>query len=184
MEFVKRNIKIYIVSGKSNSGKDTVANIIKEKFVNKKVVSLAYASYLKMYAEEVLGWDGNDSTKPREFLQTLGVELIKKQINDKMLINRIIEDIKVYSYFYDIVVITDARFPEEIENIKNEFDNVTVIHMCDRGNELTEAEKMHATEVSLDGYHNYDYEINNNGTLEELKEKVNEIVGETYDSRG
>ena len=41
MEFVKRNIKIYIVSGKSNSGKDTVANIIKEKFVNKKVVSLA-----------------------------------------------------------------------------------------------------------------------------------------------
>ena len=181
MEFVKKNTKIYILSGKSGSGKDTVASMIHELLLGKKVISLAYASYLKMYAKEVLGWDGNEP-KPREFLQQLGVELIKNKIDDKMLINRIIEDIKVYNYFYDVIIITDARFPEEIEEVKSNFSNVTVIHLSDRENKLTNEEKKHATETSLDGYNNYDYVISEDN-LDNLRVKVKEIVGETYDSR-
>ncbi len=178
MEFVKKNSKIYVIGGKSGSGKDTVASMIKDKVSS--TVILSYASYLKMYAKQILGWDGNDP-KPREFLQQLGVELIKNQIDNKMLINRIIEDIKVYSYFYDVIVISDARFIDEIESIKNNFDNVTVIHMSERNNALTDNEKKHATEIGLDGYHNYDYEICEDN-LDSLKNRVEEIVGETYGS--
>ena len=145
-----------------------------------KTIILSYASYLKMYAKEILGWDGNDP-KPREFLQELGVELIKNQIDDKFLINRIKEDIKVYSYFYDVIVISDARFPDEIESIKDSFDNVTVIHLSERDNKLTDNEKKHATEIGLDNYHNYDYEICEDN-LDSLKEVVERIVGETYGS--
>ena len=178
MEFIKRNTKIYIISGKSGSGKDTVANMIKDNISN--TIILSYASYLKMYAMNVLGWDGNDP-KPREFLQKLGVELIKNQIDDKFLINRIKEDIKVYSYFYDVIVISDARFPDEIDLIKDSFDNVTVIHLKERENKLSDTQKKHATEISLDNYHNYDYEISKSN-LDELKDAVKEIVGETYGS--
>ena len=178
MEFVKKYTKIYVISGKSGSGKDTVANMIKDKVSS--TVILSYASYLKMYAKQVLGWDGNDP-KPREFLQQLGVELIKNQIDDKMLINRILEDIKVYSYFYDVIVISDARFIDEIESVRNSFDNVTVIHMGERDNILTDSEKKHATETGLDEYHNYDYEICEDN-LDSLKNEVNRIVGETYGS--
>ena len=96
MEFVKKNTKIYILSGKSGSGKDTVASMI-HNMINDKVIYLAYASYLKMYAKEVLGWDGKDP-KPRDFLQQLGVELIKNNIDKKMLVRRMIEDIKEYNY--------------------------------------------------------------------------------------
>ena len=178
MEFVKKNSKIYVISGKAGSGKDTVASMIKDKI--EETVILSYASYLKMYAKEIVGWDGTDP-KPREFLQQLGVELIKNQIDDKFLINRIKEDIEVYSYFYDVIVISDARFPDEIESIKDSFDNVTVIHMSERSNALTDNEKKHATEISLDNYHNYDYEIKEDN-LNSLKEEVNRIVGETYGS--
>ena len=181
MEFVKKNTKIYILSGKSGSGKDTVASMIHELLLGKKVISLAYASYLKMYAKEILGWDGN-SPKPREFLQQLGVELIKNKIDDKMLINRIIEDIKVYNYFYDVIIITDARFESEIEDIKSNFSNVTVIHLSERENKLTEEQKKHATEVGLDEYNNYDYVLDSDN-LDDLKVEVEKIVGETYDSR-
>ncbi len=180
MEFIKKNTKIYILSGKSGSGKDTVASMI-HNMIDKKVISLAYASYLKMYAKEVLGWDGKDP-KPRDFLQQLGVELIKNNIDKKMLVRRMIEDIKVYNYFYDVIIITDARFPDEIDDIKTNFDNVTVIHLADRENRLTDKEKMHATETSLNDYHNYDYVVAEDN-LESLSNTIEKIVGETYDSR-
>ena len=181
MEFVKKNTKIYILSGKSGSGKDTVASMMHD-IIKNKVISLAYANYLKMYAKEVLGWDGNEDTKPRDFLQQVGVELIKNNIDDKMLIRRMIEDIKVYSYFYDVIIISDARFPSEIDDIKANFDNVTVIHLSDRENKLNDKEKMHATETSLNNYHNYDYVVSEDN-LDSLSNTIKRIVGETYDSR-
>ena len=180
MEFVKKNTKIYIISGKSGSGKDTVSSMI-HNIIDKKVITLAYANYLKMYAKEVLGWDGNDP-KPREFLQQVGVELIKNNIDENMLVRRMIEDIKVYSYFYDVIIISDARFPSEIDDIKANFDNVTVIHLSDRENKLNDKEKMHATETSLNNYHNYDYVVSED-SLDSLSKTIEKIVGETYDSR-
>ena len=43
---------------------------------------------------------------------------IKNNIDDKLLINRILQDIEVFSYFYDIIIISDARLVDEIESIK------------------------------------------------------------------
>ena len=80
MEFINRNPKIIIISGKASSGKSLSANIIKDNTNN--TILLAYADYLKMYAKNISGWDGSEDTKPRELLQQLGVELIKKNINE------------------------------------------------------------------------------------------------------
>lgn len=182
MEFKNKNPKIYILSGKAGTGKSEVASYIDGiyKKCNKKTINLAYASYLKEYAKTILNWDGNEENKPREFLQQIGVELIKNNIDNKMLINRLIEDVKVYSYFYDIITISDARFPEEIEDIRNNFDNVLVIHVygLDENNKLTLEQRNHSTETSLDNYKDYDYEINNNGTLYNLKNNIQIIIDE------
>lgn len=177
MEFKIKPYKLYIISGKAQSGKDTIATIIKEYYEQKnlKVITLAYASYLKEYAKKITNWDGKEETKPRELLQNLGVELIKNNIDKNMLINRIKEDIKVYSYFFDIIIITDARFKEEIENIE---ETKTVIHVSRNQTNLTEKQKIHKTEISLDEYQNYDYDIKNNGTIEELKIKIIKILEE------
>ncbi|MBR1376316.1 MAG: hypothetical protein IJ565_00675 [Bacilli bacterium] len=182
MEFKKRNIKIYIISGKAHSGKDTIAKYIINKLNHKKVITLTYASYLKMYAANILGWDGSEDTKPRDFLQNIGVELIKNQIDDKFLINRIIEDIKVYSYFYDVVIIGDARFPDEIENIKSNFNNVTVIRIDRDNNNLTNEQKNHSTEVSLDNYNGYDYVVDNSKDLDSLYKELDKILEVSYES--
>ena len=182
MGFKNKNPKFYILSGKAGTGKNKVASYIEEVYNKKniKVINLAYASYLKEYAKNILNWDGNEETKPREFLQQIGVELIKTNIDSMMLVNRLVEDAKVYSYFYDVITISDARFEEEIEPIRNLFDNVTVIYISslDGKNNLTIEEKKHATEVGLDKYNNYDYDIDNSGTLDQLKEKVESIINE------
>ena len=174
MEFKKRDILIFVISGKAGTGKDEVANILLNHYENSLIIS--YAFYLKNYAMNILGWDGNSSTKPRDFLQAIGCELIKNNIDDKMLVRRVIEDIKVYSYFYDVIIIDDARFPSEIDDIKKNFKNVYSIHMKGDKKILTDKQSHHISETSLDHYYNYDFEIENDYNKNDLTKIVNQIM--------
>ena len=170
--------KIIVLSGKARSGKDTSMEIIKNKYesLGKKVVCLFYASYIKEYAKKISDWDGEDETKPRTLLQILGTDIIRNTIDDKFFINRIIEDIKVYSKFFDIIIIGDARFPMEIEDIKNSFNNVISVRINRKDmNDLTVVEKQHITETALDDYNGYDYIIDNDGLICELESKLSVI---------
>ena len=174
MEFVKRNPKIFIISGKAKSGKDTVGKMIEAHYHDKKCIELAYAYYLKDYAKRITDWNGEETTKPRLLLQQLGVELIKEKIDKHLLIDRLLEDIEVFSYFYDIIYITDARLIEEIEIPKERYPEAITIRVNRENyeNGLTKEEQDHITETGLDHYHNYDYVIDNNQDLNALEKKV------------
>ena len=182
MEFILRKPKIFIISGKANSGKDTtcelINNYVKLKELNS--VNLQFSSYIKMYAKVISGWNGMEDTKPRALLQELGTEIIRKKIDNKFFIKRIIDDIKVYSYYCDVITISDARLPEEIDDIYNYFDNVYRLNIRrdNYNNNLLDNEKKHLTETALDSYDNYDYVINNDSSIEELNEKIKKIVDE------
>ena len=183
MEFNKKNTKIYILSGKAKSGKDAVAKIITNCYKNKKCISLSYSYYLKDYIKRITGWDGSEETKPREMLQQIGIELIKNKINDRLFINRLIEDIEVFSYFYDIIVVTDARIIEEIEIPKQKLNNVVTIRINRKNidNNLTFEQKEHLTEIALDNYSNFDYIVDNNKTYQDLEKEVLKIMEVEYE---
>lgn len=182
MEARKRNPKIFIVSGKANSGKDTtcelINNYVKLKGLNS--VNLQFSSYIKMYAKTISGWDGKEDTKPRSLLQELGTEIIRKNIDEKFFIKRIIGDIKVYSYYCDVITISDARLPLEIDSINSEFENVYKLNIQRPNfeNNLNCNERRHITEVALDDYNDYDYVVVNDGTIEDLNNKVIKIIDE------
>lgn len=162
MEFIKRNPKIFILSGKARSGKTETAKIIENYYKEKKCITISFAYYLKDYIKRITNWDGSEDTKPRELLQHLGIELIKNNIDDKLLINRILQDIEVFSYFYDIIIVSDARLVDEIESIKNKYPNSVSIRIINKdNNNLTEDQKNHITETGLDNYNNFDYFVNN-----------------------
>lgn len=168
-------MKIIILSGKARSGKNVVSELLEEKLIEKEknATSISYAFYLKIYAKKIIKWDLSEDTKPRSFLQSIG-DLVK-DIDNNFLIRRLLEDIEVYNNYYDTLIITDARFKNEIEEIKKRYDTV-VINVFRNNSDLTETQKSHNTETSLDDYNEYDYVIDNNGTLEELKEKIDRIV--------
>lgn len=182
MNYEKEDIKVIIISGKARVGKDTTAGYIKEYYDNEgvKSINLSFASYLKEYAKKISDWDGSDENKPRELLQKLGTSIIREQIDKEFFIKRIIGDIKVYSYFFDVVTISDARFPEEIDKIRENFNNVISINVIRTNfdNELTLDQSKHYTEVALDGYNKYDYELLNDGTLKDLNNKVINLMKE------
>lgn len=175
MENKKPNI--YVICGKARSGKDSIAEIIMENKNN--CVHLSITTPLKEYAKLITRWDGNEKTKPRDLLQNLGIDLIKKQIDPKMLIRRTIEDIKVLSYYKDNIIVSGVRLKEEIEDLKSTFDNVIVIKVKrpNYDNELTLKQKNHITEHDLDTYEgdyniiNEDYSNLKNQLIKILEEK-------------
>lgn len=182
MELKQRKPKIFIVSGKANSGKDTTCELINNyiKLKELKSINLQFSTYIKMYAKAISGWNGEEDTKPRSLLQEIGTSIIRDKIDNEFFIKRIIGDIKVYSYYCDVITISDARLPEEIDSIYEAFDNVVRINIerPNYDNNLNSKEKKHRTEVGLDNYNNYDYTIINDGTLEDLNKKIEKIVNE------
>lgn len=182
MELIKKEPIIFIVSGKANSGKDTTCDLINNyiKIKNMKSINLQFSSYIKMYAKKISNWDGSEDTKPRTLLQTLGTDIIREKIDNMFFIKRIIGDINVYSYYFDIITISDARLPEEIDSIYNEFKNVYRIKIQRPGfiNNLDKTENKHRTEVALDSYNNYDYVVINDGSINDLNNKIKNIIDE------
>lgn len=176
-------MQVILIGGKARSGKDTLADFLTENLEKqgKKVCKIQVGQYIKYYAMKYFGWDGEEETKPRDLLIELGTEIIRKKIDPDFHIDRLIQDIKVLSYFYDTFVVSDIRFPVEIEKPKKEFDNVTTIKMIRNSDELNDAQKSHVTETGLDDFNSFDYVIENEGSLEELKEKAMKIVKEIGD---
>lgn len=183
MEEIKnRNPKIYLLSGKARHGKDTTASFLKEFYEkdNKKVIYSRAGKYIKFYVKEMTNWDGSEESKPRELLQTLGTDVIRNKLNKaEMLIERQLDDIEIYSYFYDAIIVPDIRLPREIDSVKEKFDNVITIKI-NRTNfetDLTGNQKSHITETAMDNYNDFDY-ILTNDTLDKLKEDVYKIYKE------
>jgi dephospho-CoA kinase len=178
MEFNKKEFKLFMLSGKARSGKDTVANIIKDYYDDKKTIIISFGHYIKDYAKRVSDWDGSEDTKPRELLQQLGIELIKNNIDNTLFIRRIIEDIEVFSYFYDIIIIDDVRLIDEIEILKEKYkDSISIrIIRNNYNNKLTDKENNHITEIDLDNYNNFDYVIENNNNLDELNKQLEDVL--------
>lgn len=179
MIYQNRKPNIFILSGKAKSGKNLVAQIISNYYQEKKVIQLSFAYYLKQYAKTITGWDGSEKEKPRDLLQSLGIDLLKK-IDSHFLVNRVCQDIEVYRCFYDVLIITDARLKEEIEIPRNKFEKVTVIRIernhSDNG--LNEIQNKHITETDLDNYHQFDYVIANEGDPINLQNQVYAILKE------
>ncbi len=136
--------------------------------------------YVKLYANALTGWNFEEDTKPRTLLQDIGQD-VRSMVNQNFFINRIIDDIKILENYVDIIVISDARLPEELDDIKKEFPNVYKIHLIKNNlnNNLTPTEKQHITETALDNYNNFDYTIINDDSIENLKTNIDKILKET-----
>ena len=174
--------KIFLLAGKARSGKDTAAKVIKDYYEgkDKRVVQIGFADYIKNYAMNITNWDGTDETKPRELLQVIGTDIVRNTIDENFFIDRVCEDIMVYKHFFDIIIISGARFPNELDIPKKKFDNVVIIgtKRSNYDDGLTDKQKHHVTENALDDYNNYDYVIVNDGDLNSFKKKIYDLLEE------
>lgn len=176
-------MKIFIIGGEAKSGKSTFGNLLKEelKDYGYKPCVIQITNPLYNYARCYFDYDPNRDQKPREFLQKMGIEIIKEKMGKKnFLLNRLYEDIEVLSNFFDVFIITDARLINEFVSIKAKYDDVISIKLIRRNfdNGLSDALKQHITEKEIASYNDFDYIIENKN-LEYLKEEAIEIIHNT-----
>ena len=157
--------------------KNKFAKLIKEYYIYKleECAITSYSKYIKNFALELTNWDGTESNKPRDFMQRLGDDMRKNDPN--FLVSNMIKDITIYQKDVENVVISDVRMPNEIEEIKNSFENVYAFYIVNQfgSSKLTIEQQSHITEVALEDYPDFDYIIANDD-LSKLKEKVFAIL--------
>ena len=159
---------------------------IKErKFVNQILLNEKHIEKVINFATNVNKFEINQSQKnkmygnlgkqvvfstPRQVLQFVGTELLRDSVDD-------LYHVKVVKQLIDMrkiehVVITDARFPNERNEIKS-WGGLTVL--IDRGQkENKKGIQGHASENSLEG--EYDYVFKNDGKISDIPSKVEEMV--------
>ena len=173
-------MKIFVIGGQAKSGKNTFGEYLREelKEYSYKPCVMHITEPLYGYARNYFEWNGNDDNKPREFLQKMGIEIIKEKMGkEDFLLNRLYEDIEILSNFFDTFIITDARLIMEFRELKNRFDDVVTIKLEreDYDDLLDDEERKHITETEIDGYKDFDYIIKNIG-IDELKKEASNII--------
>lgn len=164
-------MKIILISGKAESGKTTCGKYIKEQLENqgKKVLTTRFARYLKMYIQDVYGWDGITKDEfYRTKLQQLGTDIIKEKLNLKAFhAKRLAEDMEIYKELgVDVVIIDDCRFRDEIHTIKAMFPDDCIairVNRYDFKSSLTEEQLKHRSECDLDKF-KFDYTLHTRKT--------------------
>jgi hypothetical protein len=171
------DIKIIAISGKAQHGKDTFADALKEELISRghRVLVTHYADLLKYICKTFFNWDGQKDEKGRKILQYVGTDVVRKQCPDYW-VTFTISIIQMFSENWDYVLIPDTRFPNEVDMLKQHFDNVEHIRVV-RPNfvsTLTEEQKNHPSEVALDNTKPDRWFINNS-SIEIMKDSLKEM---------
>ena len=131
MEIKNEKARVYLICGKARHGKDTFSSYLKDAYEEngKKLIITQLSKYIKYYAREMTGWNLTEEDKPRELLQQLGTGVIREKLGkDDLFIKRIIDDIDVFSCFYDAIIISDARLKKEVDDLRSAIPNIVVVN--------------------------------------------------------
>jgi len=180
-------IQIIGITGKKFAGKDTLGNYFVE---NHGFERIAFADPLKSAIKVI--WKLNDEQlygdkkevvdefwgkTPREIMQFVGTDLFRNHIHElhptigdnfwvRAMEREITEKLKINPNAK--FVITDIRFPNELKAIEN-LGGITI-----KINRNNLSNDMHKSETQIDDLVT-NYTFDNNGTKEELYEKIKSI---------
>ena len=167
-------MKIICINGYPRSGKDTFVSFCYE--YGSIIQSYSTVDFVKKVAK-ICGWDGVKDLKGRKFLSDLKDILTEyddipvKKIKEKIL--DLIKPIENLGYNTDrIIFFIHTREPEELQRFKDEFGAKTLLI---RRTSVEDAEQSNHADKEVLNF-NYDYVIDNNGTLEDLQKKADSFI--------
>lgn len=167
---------IILISGRSGSGKDLCSSLMNgwKRY--------AFADHLKDLVCEKYNLDRKlcDSQEGKKSIvvgeKSLRILLIEdgleyKKDNSNFFIKFLADKIKIENH--EKIVITDFRFPNEYDILKEHLVNFTVKTLYIKRNDCNYIED--ASETSLSHFI-FDYSIDNDGSIDDLKDKIVEEV--------
>ncbi len=162
-----------MISGKAESGKNFVADVMRRKLEDdgNKVLTVAFGDYVKFLCGTYFGWDGKKDEKGRYLLQHIGTDVFR-QYDEDFFANRVVDLIKATGG-WDYVIIPDLRFENELHIIHSIFDAVAIrVERSGFESSLTATQKLNQSETELDNHPGFDYTINTNDAAEKEKQAL------------
>lgn len=167
-------MEIVIINGVGGSGKDEFVRQVQSLIGEFRCVNYSTVDFVKFVAI-CAGWKEDKTPKNRAFLSNLKKTLAdwddvpyKKTVRE---IERTREEAEKYNRLDSTVMFIHCREPEEIGRFVDEFDAHTVLVTRDAAEET---EQSNDSDRNVWNY-NYDIIVDNNGSIEELRE-----AAETY----
>ena len=165
--------KLIVLSGKQFSGKDTFAKFLLDYMPNYTRIGIADAIKLEYGKKKGLTFEEIEKNKPMYRSDLIDLGNWGRAQNPDYWLNKIIE-------FDGNVIVPDIRLPHELEIFKKN-GGIAIRVEAPRENRAlrgTLVKEDDPTENALDSISDWDYVIQNDGTLEELKEKAEKLSKE------
>lgn len=200
-------MKVVLVSGKLQSGKNTFTDFLIDEVKKYKTIDFEYfAKPVKQECREVFktlinylndlsikynikelhteeeSWFEKKNEITRILLQTYGTDIFRDKVDSnwwaKKLKNKILKRTE------DVIVITDVRFKSEIETLYSlEEHNIELIKIrIERNNFVRDDNPIHThqSEIDLDDFENWDYVVENDNGLDDLNSQAIQISKDLF----
>jgi hypothetical protein len=182
-QFADRPVVI-LIGGKAGTGK-TETSMLLSSLVDSlgflDFVTMNFAYGVKSTAKESFGWNGVKDKKGRQLLQNVGNTGREYDLDiwAKQTVQRILDN----PCLYDFVFIDDWRFPNESNFLAKALGDlylVKTLYVSAPDREILKGTPAYedVSETSLDsfGKDDFDFHIENSGSLDELKNKLKEVL--------
>lgn len=180
IDHIKDYCKIYCINGTKTAGKDTFVEFCRkylgegyEYMRNQRVLNISTVDFVKHIALEA-GWNGVKTEKDRKFLSDLKDLLTAwDDVPYKKIVEGIADwifDLKTRCSMPDnkLVVFIHVREPEEIAKIVDRLNAQTILI---RRPDVEQQECSNHADALVNNY-DYNYVIDNDGSLEDFKLKA------------
>ena len=107
---------------------------------------------------------------PRKLLQLFGTEAGRQVIHNNIWVNALFADYDTSSNYDSNWIITDVRFPNECQAIK---DRGGIVIKINRDSDVVDN---HSSETALDNYDGFDFVVDNNGSIDDLTNNLIKII--------
>ena len=175
-------MQIILVSGKSNVGKGVFSQKLEQllKSQNKHVIRCSLSTYIRELAKNDFYWNGVDTLESRIFMGE--VYRVGTDFYPHHMARRVWErDIEPHANKDTIAIVESFRekvnydYFVELWKVKI-IDDIITIRVIRPNFNIIQNEEMenHVSESDLDDFE-FDYVIENSGTVEELDEKLKEL---------
>ena len=173
-------MKVICISGKAQHGKDTTAQLMSKALTDNGncVLTTHYGDLVKYVCKSFFNWDGQKDERGRTLLQFVGTDIVRAQRTDYW-VDFVADMLTMFDGQWDYVLIPDCRFPNEIDVMKDAGFDVEHVRVRRKNfqSPLTLEQQNHPSETALDDI-KPDFYLDNDGTVEDLRNAVSELVAE------
>lgn len=164
------SIHIFVLNGSPRSGKDTFCTLMEDHGV---VKHYSYVDFTRTMLDKMRVDYRKKTDRDRQLLETINNAL---EAYDDIPMKDICENV-IYAIakadFRNLFIFVDIRKPENIKRFIEKFPDAKTLYIDD-GKELSNATE---SDHSVKDY-DYDYYVMNDGSLGDLKKKVDSFVHE------